>query len=327
MGDERGLKYTWENVSIQTGGKPVITKFLQAIMNEGDEVLYPSPGYPIYESQIRYLGGTCKPYTYLEKPDGFHIDMDGINASLSSKTTAICHNNFQNPTGILSPPSELRAVSEIANSRDLMVLSDEPYFHLVYDNKPSESIASYPGMIDRTCILYTYSKSFAMTGWRLGAAIGPKWLIDIINKLNTNDEACTTHFVQYAGIEALTNPEARKFVVNMIAELKSRRDTILPLVNSIPGFHAHTPQAAFYLLVNVTNAMKALNIDSVEVFRQTVLENTGVSFCTREHFGDSLPNEKNKYVRFAYSGINVPDIRDACKALKKFIESNTPAKK
>jgi len=158
-----------------------------------------------------------------------------------------------------------------------------------------------------------------MTGWRLGAAIGPLNIIAAINKLNTNDESCTTHFIQWAGLAALTE-EGDAFIKSLLAILVERRDAVVRVLREVPGFSCHSPPATFYVFANVTKAMEMLNVTSLEDFRRTILLNTGVSFCTREHFGASLPTDTQKYVRFAYSGIDTDEIIKAGAVLKVFME-------
>lgn len=313
-----GTDYTWENVSIQSGGKPTIGKFLMNVMEEGDEVLYPTPGYPIYESQINFFGGIPKPYIYREEKDEFVMDMDYFQSLISSQTTALIYNNYQNPMGVCSSSEEMQKIADLAIKNDWMVLSDEAYFDLVYDETP-RSIVSLPGMKERTVLLSTFSKKYAMTGWRLGAAIGPKDIIEKINKINTNDEACTTHFVQWAGIDALKGDE--KYCQQLRKLLQKRRDACLEILRDCPGIIVHKPKSTFYLFVNVTQAMEKMNIDSYETFRLHMLEKTGVSFCTREHFGSPLPSENQKYIRLAYSGIDVPQIHEGLGKFKAYIQS------
>jgi aspartate/methionine/tyrosine aminotransferase len=168
----------------------VITKFIQALMNPGDGVLYPNPGYPIYESQILYFGGKALPYRYHETATGFGIDLEQLR-TLAPQARILIYNNLQNPLGCESSAEEMAEIARIAIEHDLTVLSDEAYFEMRYAGK-STSIASLPGMAERTVILYTFSKKFAMTGWRLGCAAGPEPVIAQIAKLNTNDESCTT---------------------------------------------------------------------------------------------------------------------------------------
>jgi aspartate/methionine/tyrosine aminotransferase len=172
-------------------------------------------------------------------------------------------------------------------------------------------------MAERTVILYTFSKKFAMTGWRLGAAIAPKEIADVIAKLNTNDESCTTHFVQYGGVEAVTGDQSG--VPIMLNTLKQRRDTALELLRQMPGVKVHTPEAGFYLFPDVTEAMANKGITDLGDFAQQALHATGVSFCTRRHFGRPQEGEKEQYIRLAFSGIDNSDISDGLKFMGEWI--------
>jgi aspartate/methionine/tyrosine aminotransferase len=318
VGARRGLSFTPANVVVQPGGKPVITKFIQAVMNPGDEVLYPNPGYPIYESQIEYFGGVAKAYRYLPSSTGFNIDLDQVKSLITPKTKAIIYNDLQNPIGAESTDAEREAIAELAIKHNLWVLSDEAYFEMRYSGK-SKSIAQLPGMLERTVILYTFSKKFAMTGWRLGAAVAPLEIATMIAKLNTNDESCTTHFVQYGGVEALRGDQSS--VTTMLDTLRERRDTAVNMLNAMPGVNVHSPEATFYLFPEVTGAMKAKGIDDLAVFAEKALHATGVSFCTRRHFGRPQPGEERQYIRFAFSGISNQDIKEGLELFGKWIAS------
>jgi aspartate/methionine/tyrosine aminotransferase len=317
VGRARGLSYAAENVSIQPGGKPSIGKFLMALMNEGDEVLYPNPGYPIYESQIEFLGGKPVPYSYIATDKGFRINRDQVEAALTPRTKLIMYNNGQNPLGAESDDDEMQWLAGLAQKRNLMVFSDEPYFDIRYKGK-SKSIASVPGMQERTLIAYTFSKKYAMTGWRLGGAIGPKELIDVFNKLNVNHESCTTHFIQWAGLEALTGDQAGRHAI--LNTLEERRDRLAALLNDIQGVSVYRADVTFYLFPDVTEVYKRLGYDSPAEFRLDALRETGVSFCSRSHFGKPLPDEERVCIRFAYSGIDVDLIEIALRKLKAFWE-------
>ncbi|PKN00652.1 MAG: aspartate aminotransferase [Elusimicrobia bacterium HGW-Elusimicrobia-2] len=312
-----GMDYAMENVIIQPGGKPVIGKFILALMNPGDEVLYPNPGYPIYESQIQFNGGVAVPYSYKEGPDGFLLDIDSIEKKITDKTKLLIFNDFQNPMAAEASVEELKKIAALAIKHNLFVLCDEAYFDMRYSGK-SKSLASLPGMKERCVLLYTFSKKFAMTGWRLGAAIAPKELAVILGKLNTNDESCSNHFVQYGALAGLTGDQSP--VKAIVEELRKRRDKGYEILNSIKGFKCFKPETTFYLFPNVTEAMNNLGIRTYDEFRVTALEKTGVSFCTRLHFGSELPGETNRYVRFAYSGINIPEMEEGLAKLKAFIE-------
>ena len=314
----RGLTYGAGNVAVQPGGKPVIGKFLQVVMNPGDGVLYPTPGYPIYESQAEYFGGIAQAYRYNQTATGFAIDLDHLRSQITSATKVLIYNNLQNPLGCESSLDEMRSLAELAIEHNLWVLSDEAYFEMRYSGT-STSIASVSGMRERTVILYTFSKKFAMTGWRLGAAIGPDEVIAQIIKINTNDESCTTHFVQAAGVEALQGDQSGAQAI--LAELERRRDAAVEQLQTIPGFVIAKPDSTFYLFPNVTDAMAALGFTEVAEFSDAALRATGVSFCTRRHFGRPLPGETDQYVRFAYSGISVDDIRAGVGQLREWIEA------
>lgn len=312
-----GVAYGPQNVAIQPGGKPVIGKFILALMDPGDEVLYPNPGYPIYESQIEFHGGVAKPYGYVEGSANFELDFDALEAQVSPRTKLLVFNNLQNPTGAESSPDELERVADFVLRHDLLVLCDEAYWDIRYSGT-SRSLASLPGMSERCVLLYTFSKKFAMTGWRLGAAIGPTLLIDVIAKLNVNDESCSNHFVQYGALEGLTGDQSGPR--RIVAVLKERRDTAVRLLNEIPGVRCFSPEATFYLYPNVTGLMECKGLASYDELRRAALEQTGVSFCTRLHFGRELPGETQRYVRFAYSGIDVADIQEGLGKLKAWAE-------
>jgi len=313
----RGVRYTMENVVIQPGGKPTIGKFLLTLLNPGDEVLYPSPGYPIYESQIEFLGGIPKPYRYLEGERTFTIDLDALRRQITPATRLLVLNDLQNPTGAECSSEEREALADIVLKHDLYVLCDEAYFDIRYDGH-STSFVSLPGMAERCVILYTFSKKFAMTGWRLGASIGPKPIVDVIAKLNVNDESCSNHFIQYGAIEGLTgDPSGPRRILSI---LKERRDLCVELLNAIPGIHCLRPNATFYLFPNVTRAMQAKGFDDYEAFRRALLHETGVSVCSRLHFGRPLAGETQFYIRLAYSGIDLPEIREGLTRFRQFVD-------
>ena len=312
-----GTGYRMENVAIQPGGKPTIGKFILALMNPGDEVLYPNPGYPIYESQIEFHNGIAVPYTFIEGKDGFELDIDAIEKLITPKTKLLIFNNLQNPTGAESSHQELEAIAELVRKHNLLVLCDEAYFDIRYEGK-SESLVSFPGMVERCVILHTFSKKFAMTGWRLGGAIGPKDIVDAIAKLNVNDESCSNHFIQYGALESLVGDQSG--AERIVKILRQRRDAAVDMLNSIEGVRCYLPRATFYLFPNVTGAMAKLGYTDYSKFRADVLKNTGVSFCTKTHFGKILPSEKEKYIRFAYSGIDVDQIKEGLAKFKEFIE-------
>lgn len=319
IGKKRGVNYQPENVSVQPGGKPTIGKFIQAVMNPGDEVLYPNPGYPIYESQINYHGGIAVPYRYEESQSGFAIDIEKLRSAITNRTVALIYNNYNNPLSAESDRKEMEALAQLANEFDLWVLSDDAYYEMLYDTQPL-SIVNLPGMIDRSVILYTFSKRYAMTGWRIGASVGPENIIKVINKLNVNDESCTNHFHQWAMVEAITGDQSgAKFILN---ELRKRRDAAVFGLNTIDGIDIVTPECTFYLFPNVTRIMKRKGFTSLSELQAGALKNSGVSFCTREHFGKPQKGETEYYIRLAYSGISEHDIKEGMLKLKEYFESD-----
>ena len=318
VGVKRSVNYEPDNVSVQPGGKPTIGKFIASVMNPGDQVLYPNPGYPIYESQIEYQGGLAIPYHYVPRAKGFDIDIDHLKASINDKTVAIIYNNYQNPISAESTIEEMEAIAEIAIENDLWVLSDDAYYEIIYDGK-ARSIVSIPGMKERTVILYTFSKKFAMTGWRVGGAIGPKEIIKHISKLNVNAESCTTHFIQDAMVEALNGDQTGP--QNLLKTLKERRNATVNGLNAIDGLEVSLPRSTFYIFPNVNHIMKSKGMKNIEELQLGALENANVSFCTRDHFGRPNKDETDYYIRFAYSGINENDINEGMAKLKKYFES------
>ena len=322
LSEQRGVEYDATNVSVQPGGKPCIGKFLMTVMEPGDGVLYPNPGYPIYESQVDFLGGRGQPYTYTVEEGRFRIDRDSIQRAVDDTTRILIVNAQHNPTGADASEAELEWLAELARERDLWVLSDDPYVDIRYAGS-GHSIVEYEGMRDRTVIGYTFSKKYAMTGWRLGAAIGPAQVVDIITRINTNDESCTNHFVQMAGVEALRGDQSG--ATNILATLQARRDLIVERLNAIDGVSAPASDATFYLFADVTDVYRRLGYSlsrhaDAQQFRVTTMHQTGVSFCARTHFGRSLPGEDRVYVRFAYSGIDETDAEEGLAALKRYWE-------
>ena len=312
-----GMRLGPQNVAVQPGGKPVIGKFLLALVNPGDEVLYPNPGFPIYESQIEFQGAKAVPYGFVPGEDNFLLDTDAIESAITSKTRAIIFNNLHNPTGAVSPRSEIEAVADLAMRHDLYVLSDEAYWDVRYGGE-ALSIASLPGMTERTVILHTFSKKFAMTGWRLGGAVGPEDLIGVIATLNVNEESCTNHFVQWAGVEALTGDQSGATAI--LDTLLARRDVAVKALNRIPGVSCYSPTATFYLFPDVTEAMSKVGTADYNDFRVRALHETGCSFCTRLHFGRAAAGEARRYIRIAYSGISSEQIEEGLDRLRVWVE-------
>lgn len=318
VGKARGISYSPDQVSVQPGGKPSIGKWLMALMDKGDEVLYPNPGYPIYESQIEYLGGVAVPYGYIPTDQGFKLDREKIESSITPRTKLIFYNNGQNPIGAESDDEEMQWLADLVQQHDLLVFSDEPYFDIRYGGQ-SKSIASLPGMQERTLIAYTFSKKYAMTGWRVGGALGPADLIAVFNKLNVNYESCTATFIQHAAVEALQGDQSGH--QEILATLQERRDVLVDLLNDIDGVAVYKANVTFYLFADVTGVYQRKQYESQADLRLEALREAGISFCSRSHFGKPLPGEDRVFIRFAYSGIDVDRIREGLAKLKAFWES------
>jgi len=320
VGNSRGINYKIDNVSIQPGGKPSIGKYIAAMMEKGDIVLYPNPGYPIYESQIEFYGGIAHPYGYLDNSSGLELDFSAIEKGIEKGAKHIFYNNYNNPTGASSSIEEMKRLADLVIQNDMFLISDDAYFDTLFEGTP-RSIASLPGMKQRTLTMYTFSKKFAMTGWRLGGAIGPSKIIEQITRLNVNMESCTTHFIQYAGVAGLNAP--KKETQDILDKLRVRRDILVKTMNGIEGVEAHSPEAGFYVFPKITNLMKRTGFEKVEKFRKAVLEDTGVSFCGRHHFGRPLENESDSYIRLAFSGISKENLAEGMNLFQKWIESKT----
>ena len=320
VGNSRGINYKIDNVSIQPGGKPSIGKYIAAMMEKGDIVLYPNPGYPIYESQIEFYGGIAHPYGYLDNSSGLELDFSAIEKGIKKGAKHIFYNNYNNPTGASSSIEEMKRLADLVIQNDMFLISDDAYFDTLFEGTP-RSIASLPGMKQRTLTMYTFSKKFAMTGWRLGGAIGPSKIIEEITRLNVNMESCTTHFIQYAGVAGLNAP--KKETQDILDKLRVRRDILVKTMNGIEGVEAHSPEAGFYVFPKITKLMERTGFGDVEEFRKAVLNDTGVSFCGRHHFGRPLENENDSYIRLAFSGISKDDLAEGMDLFQKWIESKT----
>ncbi len=314
----RKTHFTADNVAVQPGGKPVIAKFLLTLMNPGDEVLYPNPGFPIYESQIQFHGGVAVPYGVVPGEKNFTFDLETIEGSITEKTKLLILNDLHNPTSAECSAEDRQRIAQLATKHNLIVLLDEAYYDIRYDGE-SVSLITEPGMEERSVILYTFSKRYAMTGWRIGAALGPQKIIDVIAKLNVNDESCTSHPTQYAALEALTGDQ--QGAQDILTILQKRRDLCVEHLNNIEGVSCYLPNTTFYVFPDVTQAMRNKGFQDYQSFLAAVLEKTGVSMCARAHFGSALPGETHEYMRLAYSGIDAEAITEGLVKLKKFLET------
>jgi aspartate/methionine/tyrosine aminotransferase len=289
ISSSRGIHVGAENVSVVPGGKPIIFFPMLALLEPGDEVIYPNPGFPIYESMIRFLGATPVPMP-LEEARGFSFDLDLFRNRLTDKTKMVVLNSPQNPTGGTIPAADLKQIAEMLRDRDIVVLSDEIYTRISYTDEPPVSIASFPGMLEKTIILDGFSKTYAMTGWRMGYGVMPKWLVEAVTKLMVNSNSCTASFTQRAGLAAITGPQ--DCVTEMVAEFRRRRDAICAGLSAIPGFHCPIPGGAFYAFANV----KGTGVDSKEL-ADYLLTDAGVSCLDGGAFGEYGKG----YIRFSYA--------------------------
>jgi aspartate/methionine/tyrosine aminotransferase len=308
----RGIEVGPQHVSVVPGGKPIIFFPMLALLEPGDEVIYPNPGFPIYESMIRFLGATPVPMP-LEEKRGFSFDLDLFRDRLSDRTKMVILNSPQNPTGGVIPASDLRAIADMLRDRDVVVLSDEIYCRIHYGAEAPVSIAGFPGMLEKTIILDGFSKTYAMTGWRMGYGVMPEWLVDAVNKLMVNSNSCTASFTQRAGIAAINGPQ--ECVDQMVAEFRRRRDVICKGLNEVPGFRCATPGGAFYAFANVTGT----GMGSKEL-ADLLLYEGGVSCLNGACFGEY----GNGYIRFSYAN-SLPNLEEAVRRIKAVSHRWAPA--
>lgn len=293
----RHISVNPNQVVVMPGGKPIIYYTIHALVDEGDEVIYPNPGFPIYESVIRFVGGKPIPAP-LSEANGFSFDIERLKQLVSPKTKLLILNSPQNPTGGIISPADLAEIARLAEQYDFWILSDEIYSRIVYDGT-FHSIASLPNMAKRTIILDGFSKTYAMTGWRLGYGVMNEELAKHLTNLETNCESCTNTFVQYAGVEALTGPQDN--VDAMVAEFRARRDLIVDGLNAIDGFTCQKPNGAFYVYPNVTEACRILGLADAKAFQKYLLYEAGVAVLPRTAFGGKLDGETEEYIRFSYA--------------------------
>ena len=237
-----------EQVVVSPGAKPNLFFPTLALVEEGDEVIYPNPGFPTYEAMIGVAGGVPVPVS-LREENSFSFDLDIFDDLVNEKTRLIILNSPSNPTGGVIPSADLEHIAEAAQRYDAWVLSDEIYTRIVYDGLEVPSIYSLPGMAERTIIMDGFSKTYAMTGWRLGYGIMPRELAKRVGLLLTHSVGCTAHFTQFAGVEALTGPQDQVELV--VAEYQHRRDVIVGDLNALPGVSCQNPQGAFYVFPNI----------------------------------------------------------------------------
>jgi aspartate/methionine/tyrosine aminotransferase len=288
VGTTRGIDVSGANVVVVPGGKPIMFFSMLAVLEPGDEVIYPNPSFPIYESLINFLGATPVPIPLIES-SGFSFDLDAFEAALSPRTKLVVLNSPANPTGGIIPRADLARIADLLRDRDLLVLSDEIYSRICYDGEPA-SITQFDGMLEKTIILVGFSKTYSMTGWRLGYGVMPLWLVDAVDKLMVNSNSCTASFTQRAGLAALEGPQSA--VAAMVAEFRRRRDVIVDGLNEIPGFRCARPAGAFYVFPNVTGTGV-----SSDALADQLLTEAGVACLSGTAFG----RYGDGYLRFSYA--------------------------
>jgi len=306
------INYKKEDVIVTAGAKPIIFYMLNALIDPSDEVIIPNPAFPIYGSVTEYLGGKVIPLT-LREENNFCLDIKELKKKITNKTKLIILNSPQNPTGAVFNEKLIREVALIAKKNDLWVLSDEIYNEIIHKGKHF-SIASVPGMSERTVILNGCSKTYAMTGYRIGWGVTKnKEMLSTLEKLACNDASCANSLAQYAALEAVTGTTIE--VKKMVKEYKKRRDLLVKLVKEIPGVECHSPEGAFYLMVNVRKIINKLNITAEELCDK-IMKEANVLILPGTVFG----NFGEDFVRFSYVS-SEENIKNGIAQIKKYLAS------
>jgi len=305
----RKLEVKPEEVVVTPGAKPIMFFSLLALVNPGEEVLYPNPGFPIYESMINFVGAKAVPIPLKEEND-FSLDTEYVKKKITKKTKMIILNSPENPTGGVATREQLKAVADCIRDRDdVLVLSDEIYSRIVYEGK-HESITQFAGMKDKTILLDGFSKTYAMTGWRLGYGVMRKDLAEKVAQLMTNSNSCTCTFTQWAGVEALTGPQNEP--ERMDAEFRKRRDMIVPGLNNIKGITCKIPHGAFYVFPNITGT----GMDSRKL-GDHLLYNAGVAVLPGTSFGQFGEG----YLRISFAN-SIENIKKALDRIEKAVKKH-----
>ena len=302
-GHRRGIRIDPAEVVVTPGGKPIMFFTILGLVNRDDEVLYPNPGFPIYESMINYVGAKAVPIPLREEKD-FRLDVNELVKLVTPRTKLIIINSPQNPTGGILTKEDLKVIADLAIKNDLWVLADEVYNRITYD-WPFESITQFPGMVERTIILDGFSKTYAMTGWRLGYGVMNEVLANHIMKLMNNSVSCTASFTQRAGIAGLTGPQDDS--AKMVKEFHRRRDVIVDGLNAIPGISCKKPLGAFYVFPNITK----LGVSSKQL-EDHLLNDAGVAGLSGTCFGAYGEG----YLRLSYAN-SVENLHEALRRIKE----------
>ena len=309
VGSTRGVKVTPEEVVVVPGGKPIIFFTILSLIDEGDEVIYPNPGFPIYESMINYVGGRAVPIQLREEND-FSLDVSELASLINERTKLIILNSPQNPTGGVLQRRDIEKIANAIGDRNIMILSDEIYSRLLFDGAQHFSIMSVPGMQERTILLDGFSKTYAMTGWRMGYGVMRPDLAAHMTRLMTNSNSCTASFTQVAGIEAIRGDQTS--VDHMRDEFQRRRDVFVAGLNQIKGFSCRLPKGAFYVFPNITKTgwrSKPL--------ADALLEQAGVAALSGTSFGEFGEG----YLRFSVAN-SLENLQHALERLDQWTKKN-----
>jgi len=299
----RGIEVDPAQVVVVPGGKPIMYFVITALVEEGDEVVYPNPGFPIYESMIKFAGGTPVPMPLLQA-NQFRLDTTELESLVTDRTRLIILNSPANPTGGVLTRGDLEAVARVVRDRDVVILADEIYGRIIYEGEFS-SISSLPGMAEKTVILDGFSKTYAMTGWRLGYGVMPVALAEHVTRLQINSNSCTSAHTQWAGVEALTGPQDA--VGEMVAAFRQRRDVIVDGLNNIPGIRCLKPSGAFYVFPDITGT--GLTSKQMETY---LLNDAGVATLAGTSFGAYGEG----HIRLSYAN-SVANIEKALRRIRK----------
>jgi len=302
----RGITVGAENVCVVPGGKPIMYFLMTALLEPGDEVVFPDPSFPIYESLIHFLGATAVGVPVVESR-GFSFDLGTLRASLSDKTKLVILNSPANPTGGVIPKADIAEMAVMLRDRDLIVMSDEIYSRIWYEDEPT-SITSFDGMLDKTVLLDGFSKTYSMTGWRLGWGVMPTWLAAAVVQLMVNSNSCTASFSQRAGIAALEGPQ--DCVTAMVSEFRRRRDAIVRGLNTIPGFRCALPAGAFYAFPNVSGTKMG-----TKALADLLLNEAGVACLDGTAFG----RHGAGHLRFSYAN-SLDNILEAIERIRQLAD-------
>ncbi len=309
VSETRNISVSANNVVITPGAKPIMFFAMLALIDEGDEVIYPNPGFPIYESMINFVGGIPVPMKLLAS-NNFEIDINDIVDQISPKTKLMIINSPNNPCGSVISKEDLTTLANLAKKNDFTILTDEVYRRFLYEGEYFSPV-SVPGMTERTIILDGFSKTYSMTGWRAGFGVMPENLVEPISRLSTNSVSCTASFTQIATLEAMNGPQEEP--MRMVDEFKKRRDVIVNGLNSIPGIECPMPGGAFYVFPSIEGTGM-----SSKQFANDLLEKHGVACLAGESFGEYGKG----CIRFSFAN-SMENLNEALDRINSFVIANS----